>query len=131
MWTSDNAIFNVNGQSESRLKDTLNLALNGKTVVAYKFIQAKGLVLYSHVSSSNNGAIKFPTPLNANEVYGIVNKWLQSEEAKSVPCLDWDADADHDGNNELGWRVYTENWGHIEGEWDAVAIKPAYMWYGK
>ena len=131
MWSSDNAVFNVNGKSESRLRDALSLALNGGTVAAYKFIQSKGLVLYSYASSGNNGVVKFPTPLSANEVSGIVIKWLQSEEAKSVPCEGWDADADHDGDNEIGWRVYTEDWGHVEGEWDALAIKPAYMWYGK
>lgn len=131
MWPSDNAVFNVNGDSESRLKDTLRLALNGRNVDGYKFIQSKGLVLYSYISSSNRDAVKFPAPLNADEVTSIVSKWLKGDEAKTVHCSGWDANADHDGDNELGWRVYTEDWGHIEGEWDAIAIRPAWMWYGK
>ena len=39
--------------------------------------------------------------------------------------------ADHDGENELGWRVYTEEWGQVNGDWHCLAIRPAYLWYGK
>lgn len=131
MWSFDNPIFNINGDSDSKLTDALVFALNGRTVSGFKFIVSKGLVLYSYISSTNNNAIKFPTPLMAAEVAPIVLKWLNSDEAKQVPFHGWDANADHDGENELGWRVYTEDWGHIEGEWNAIAIKPAYIWYGK
>lgn len=131
MWASDNAIFNVNGQSLEKLTSALSLAISGHTIAGYKFIKDKGLVLYNYISSSNTDATKLPVPLSPNEIAPIVYKWLQSDEAKQVPCIGWDSDADHDGSNELGWRVYTEDWGHINGEWNAIAIKPAYMWYGK
>jgi hypothetical protein len=131
MWNFDNPIFDINGRSPEKLTLALNLAFSGRTVEAYKFIPAKGLVLYSYLSSSNKDASRFPAPLNALEVASIVIKWLVSDEAKQVKCVGWDADADHDGDNELGWRIYTEDWGHIEGEWNAIAIKPAYIWYGK
>lgn len=131
MWSSDNAIFNVNGSSLERLTNTLALALGTRSVDGYKFVRSKGLVLYGFISSSNPDAIKFPTPLHYSDVAPLVWKWLHGDEAKQMSFNGWDADADHDGSNELGWRVYTEDWGHVEGEWHALAIRPAYVWYGK
>jgi len=36
------------------------------------------------------------------------------------------------GDNEKGWRVYCEDWGKIDSDdYAFLAIKPAYIWYGK
>lgn len=44
----------------------------------------------------------------------------------------WEYNADHDGSNEQGFRIYTESWGKISDEWYSIgAIKPVYLWYGK
>lgn len=131
MWNSDNPIFNVNGDTLKKLKETINLALDGRKIGGYIFKKEKGLILLSYISSSNKDVIKFPAPLNSDQIADIVFEWLKTEEALLVPNEGWDADADHDGNNELGWRVYTENWGKIAGYSNALAIKPAYLWYGK
>jgi hypothetical protein len=131
MWQSDNVIFNINGEGVEKLIATLKLAVGKGTLAGWMFVKAKGLVLYSYIGSGNKDANKFPTPLTAESVAPMVFDWLKSEEAKGVPMEGWDADSDHDGSNELGWRVYTEDWGHVNGEWNAIAIKPAYMWYGK
>lgn len=42
----------------------------------------------------------------------------------------------HDGDNEIGWRVYCEDWGKIYTSDNrsidgVIAIKPVYLWYGK
>lgn len=129
MWQSDNAIFDINGSGIEKLRKALDLAFDDDTVYGYKFIKDKGLVLYSY--NSGKDVIKFPSPLKSNKIADIVFEWLKSNEAKQVPCEGWDADADHDGSNELGWRVYTEEWGHVNGDWNCLAIKPAYLWYGK
>lgn len=131
MWNSDNPIFNVNGDTLKKLKQTFNLALDSDKINGYVFIKDKGLVLLSYVSSTDKNVIKFPAPLNSDQIADIVFEWLKTEEALSVPREGWDEDADHDGDNELGWRVYTEDWGHIKGYHNALAIKPAYLWYGK
>jgi hypothetical protein len=62
--------------------------------------------------------------------------WLHSDEAKEITMDDWDADVDQDGDNHLGWRLYTEDWGHISinnrlDSYSIAAFKPAWLWYGK
>lgn len=129
MWESDNAIFNVNGTGIEKLKKTLSLAAGDRTFFGYKFNEKLGLILYSYESGKE--IIKFPAKISADQCAELVFNWLQSEESKKVPTTGWDADADHDGSNELGWRVYTEDWGHAAGDWNCVIVKPAYLWYGK
>lgn len=131
MWSSDNVIFNVNGEGFDKLKATIQLALGQGTISAWKFIKEKGIIFYSYASDNNKDVNRFPSKLGAGSIATMAFEWLKSDEAKTVPLEGWDADSDHDGSNELGWRVYTEDWGHVSGEWNAFAVKPAYMWYGK
>ena len=130
MWSSDNAIFNVNGIGLERLRQTLQLAIGSKTIMGYRISPVKGFILIDTIFNRDEISIKFPSPLNAALVASIVFEWLGSDLAKNINCEGWDADSDHDGDNELGWRVYTEDWGYVDGE-TAIAIKPAYLWYGK
>lgn len=132
MWNSDNPVFNINGQGLPKLKEVFRLALGIETVAAWKFVKEKGLVFYSHFDPKNpGGKTPFPTPLQAEQVADMSFSWLRSPEAKTVPCEGWDANADHDGTNEPGWRVYTEEWGFVDGEHYAVAVRPVWLWYGK
>lgn len=129
MWSSSNAIFNINGQGLDGLKKTLELAFGDKTVFGFRYQKEKGLILYNYGSSDK--LTKFPVPITAAQAAEIAFQWLETGEAKHVPMKGWDANADHDGDNEPGWRVYTEDWGHVDGDWNCIAVKPAYMWYGK
>ncbi len=131
MWQSDNVIFNVNGRGLEALTKTLELVFKGSMVEGWKFKKDYGLCLYQHDSTSKKDINRFPVKISPSKASEIVFDWLKSDEAKLVPCKGWDADYDHDGINELGWRVYTEDWGHIDGDRDVVAIKPCYLWYGK
>lgn len=135
----DNRVFNVNGKGEYWLLEALKLAFAQKagfynrdkpyTCNGFMFDQKKGLIL---LWTDCNGSSKFPVPLTAEAVAPIVWQWLQSEEAKLVELDGWDKDADHDGSNSYGWRVYCEDWGHVANKWQAiVAVTPAYMWHGK
>lgn len=130
MWSSDNAIFNVNGEGLEKLKKTLSLALGTDKFEGYRFSQKHGLILLTYLGESKKN-IRFPAKLNADQMAEIAFEWLKTDEAKTVPLEGWDSNADHDGSNELGWRVYTEDWGHVDSDWSAVAIRPAYQWYGK
>lgn len=39
---------------------------------------------------------------------------------------------DHDGDNDKGFRLFTESWGQVFGEYQAfVAIEPIWAMYGK
>ena len=132
----DNKIFNANGSGTEMLELALKLAcqttyVKSIPIEGWKVNPKKGLVLYWS-ANTNKEINKFPTPLYYNEVVGMVEKWLKSPEAENIPCEGLDSDVDHDGHNELGWRVYTEAWGKVDGEnYSICAIKPAYLWYGK
>ena len=127
----DNRIFNVNGEGDEMLLDTLKLIFkqegDNTTAKGWRKSLKHGLILYAY----ENGDINlFPNPLTAEEVFPIVKKYLKSGE--DVELDDWDKDADHDGSNGQGWRVYCEDWGHIGSDHSAfAAIKPVYIWYGK
>ena len=138
----DNRVFNVNGRSKNQLIATIKLAMldeydHESKIKGWRYSKTHGLIFLWYLTENQRSdparqQHKFPIPLKAEEVANIAWDWLQSDDAKVVPKEGWDADADHDGSNELGWRIYCEDWGHVESEDGAVfAIKPAYMWYGK
>lgn len=133
----DNRIFNINGAGEEALAQVLELAFshgsfNDRKCTHYVIHPQKGMILLWYKSDYDKEAQGFPCPLTAKGVTPIVAQWLQSSEAAKIELADWDVDADHDGSNELGWRVYSEDWGHVAGRHGAIcAITPAYMWYGK
>jgi len=131
----DNRVFNVNGTGDELLLQTLKLAFaqegRNTTANAWRETKKHGLILcWTIPDSSPENYNQFPSELTAEEVFPAVKKYL--EKAEDIEMKDWDANADHDGSNELGWRVYCEDWGHVDDDFYAiVAIKPAYMWYGK
>lgn len=133
----DNRVFNVNGRMDhggkELLEKTLELAFltdglsKPQTAVGYRISETHGFVLYKYKSDK---AIPFPCPLNAKQVAEQVFAWLESD--PKVALSGWDQDADHDGDNGPGWRVYCEDWGHVDHDFAAfVAITPAFMWCGK
>jgi hypothetical protein len=134
----DNKIFNINGEGVDLLKQVLNIAIKqedwaySSKINGWAVDQAKGFILLSYVNEKRSDECRFPVPVSPEMAAMMAYEWLSSEEAKKVPCQGWDADTDHDGSNELGWRVYCEEWGHVGNYHNAiVAIKPVYLWYGK
>ena len=137
----DNKIFNVNGIGKEMLLMTISLALNNHgfdfenkrpLAKAWKVHPQKGFILMWGIGSNDKSATQFPVPFADKMTTDVVWDWLQTDEAKNIPLDGWDANAEHDGSNSLGWRVYCEDWGKVDGEdYAIVAIKPAYMWYGK
>lgn len=139
----DNRIFNVNGESEAMLLNTLRLVFaqcDGTTCVGYFESKEKGLVLCRY--ASDGYAVNKLPPMNADQIFHFVLAWMKTEYAQKVidftnkeskeKDANWDKDIDHDGSNELGWRVYCESWGHVGDYHGAIcAIKPVHLWYGK
>lgn len=129
----DNRVFNVNGEGKEMLRDTLRLAFaqegSNTTAKGYIIDPKKGMILLWY---NENPSIPFPSALNVDAATEVVWQWLQTE-----PQIEheshWDQDyVDGDVSTDLGWRVYCEDWGHVARHHGAiVAIKPAYMWYGK
>jgi len=132
----DNKVFNINGRGDELLEKVIELAFiqewgpeSPATVKAWREDKEKGLIFLWTATEDSN---KFPTALNAKQAAGVASAWLQGEFAQEVELDGWDVDCDHDGSNDLGWRVYCEDWGHVgHDSYAIIAIKPAYMWYGK
>lgn len=138
----DNRLFNVNGHGKEMLAATLHLARvqeggcwdfdKPRKIDGYYVDPQKGLLLLWHVSSSNPKHQKFIAPMSPEAVTPMVLEWLKTDEALKIPLDRWERDADHDGSNSMGWRVYCEDWGHVGSDSYAfVAIKPVFLWHGK
>jgi hypothetical protein len=132
----DNRVFDVNGCDDESLLVALILAFKQQSTkaTAKGWIKSPthGLILLWH---TNDAATAFPNPMTADECLPIVKSYLKHVECTDELCSGWDADfskADNDVSTELGWRVYCEDWGHVNGNCYAIcAIKPSFMWYGK
>jgi hypothetical protein len=131
----DNRVFNVNGRlhDKDQLLAALKLVIgqSGHRVTGWKFDKKKGLILSWY---SEDGVVSFPAcnGMTAESILPIVLEWLSSDEAKTVVLKGWDMNADHDGSNSPGWRVYCEDWGFVGDCHSAVcAITPAFCWHGK
>ena len=131
----DNIVFNVNGRSEEMLLKAIELAFlqrDYKTCRGWR-ISKKGFIL-SWCLPDGQGFTPFPgnVEFTAEEVFPMVTKWLKTVNLEEVEMEGWDRDCDHDGHNSRGWRVYAEDWGHVDKSWAGIcAIKPAFMWHGK
>lgn len=136
----DNRIFNVNGTGKDELGRILFAAFaqcsSCALAAAYRVTPKHGLILYQYHTDdkreSGKEFIRFPAKLGAEAALSVVWQWLESGPVPSKELSHWDLDADHDGSNSIGWRVYCEDWGHVDNDWGAIcAITPAFMWHGK
>ena len=130
----DNRQFNINGLGRPFLGAVLRLAFHHasqKISASYIISPIKGFILCEYDESERTkGASRWPVPVTYREALPVVWKWLQ-EESEEVPCEGLDANAEHDGSNDFGWRVYVEDWGKVNGVPAVAAIRPSYLWCGK
>lgn len=133
----DNRIFNINGEEDKHLEQAIKLAFHiqsnnekGASAKAYIVMPTKGLVFLWYPTEDS---IAFPEPIYADEAYEFAKQWLSSRDAKHIELKEpWEGDCQHDGSNDLGWRVYVEDWGHVgSNHYSICAVKPCYVWYGK
>ena len=126
----DNRTFNVNGYGREFLFKTLQLAFEhgcNKKAIGWSHSIKSGMILYHH---HYKGMSRLPK-MSAEEVTNVVWAYLQSDEAKEVTLDEIDGYVDTDVVNTLGWRVFCEDWGRIEGIEEAfIAIKLSYLWSG-
>jgi hypothetical protein len=84
------------------------------------------LVFFNHYEpkQEDGDKVAFPFVMDADGAADFARRWLEQVEYGKQP--------DHDGDNEKGWRLYNENWGHIDGDNHAViAVTPVWATYGK
>ena len=116
----DNFHFDMTGTGEKTLRTALSLFPQHK-VTGYRADAEKGLILYW---TESDRATALPFPMTLEQAADFAHGWLEHADYGSRP--------DIDGDSEHGWRLYTENWGHVGGEWQAfAAVQPAWALYGK
>jgi len=131
----DNQIFNVNGKTKEDFEVAIKLAIKisgYKKVAGYK-ITEKGFILLWSDNNEIKNIKTFPFENDIDLIAKIIWQWLQEiEDHTWFEYTHWEGNYDHDGHNTIGWIVYTEDWGRIEGEiYSICAVKPAYLWHGK
>ena len=144
---SDNRLFDVNGRTKEQLALAVKLLLlneygEKEKVKGWYFSKNKGLVLTwflpeKHNATAFTDAFGIPKELEEEQLVEILWEWLKTDQAKTVDFNQWESDIEHDGSNELGWRLYVEEWGHVRetehtiDHYSIAAFKPVYLWYGK
>jgi hypothetical protein len=135
-------MFNVNGVDEELLVKALELCIlqdSGydygakESVTSWRFSKTHGLLLSTYRENDPNLWNKFIVPLSIEEAAGFAFQWLDSPDARSVPVGEWEnRHDDYDVDSDVAWRVYCDDWGHVDGDWRAFcAVKRVYAWYGK
>lgn len=119
------SILNVNGESLSRLQYAMGLLdiwENGNYKVVGFTVENDKFILFEY---AHNKMTPLPTPMPVNFMASMVYEWLKTAKYPEEP--------DHDGDNERGWRLYKENWGHVDtfGHGSICAIEPMWIEYGK
>lgn len=125
-------IFNVKGETLEQLQTTLELAFSvfGHNAEAWKIDKNKGLVLYW--TEGDEGVNRFPFSMNEKNIFPIVAGFLASQESEVIELGENDADDLYSDGSDLGWRVYSENWGHIgDSDYAFLAITPSYHCWSK
>lgn len=133
--------FNFQMTAEGSLKDAIQLVFkygNVRSCYGYairgaepkgEYQKAKPLRLVFFQYPNKNKYIKdmvdFPFEMDADGVADFSQRWLNGS-------ADYGREPDHDGDNNKGWTVYNEAWGHVDGQYQAfIAVTPTWAMYGK
>jgi hypothetical protein len=131
----DNRQFNINGEMDDYESFATALKLAFKqtgctSAKGYKIDPKRGMILYW--TDWQDCPNKFPYFLDPDATANFVWAWLKSTTPpKNIEMKGWDGPIDHDGSDGSGWRMFCEDWGHIETSNAFIAIKPIVCWYGK
>ncbi len=75
--------------------------------------------------SESKGAVALPYPMKITDAVPFVKGWLAN-------AGDPGKEPDIDGSLGRGWRVFTEEWGHVAGcSYAVVGVQAHYAMYGK
>lgn len=120
----DNFRIDIISEGLETLKLGMKIAFEkgGSTAVAYRINPAGALVFGWHLSM--NSGTPLPVGMDADAAAALAFSWLHEQNYGKQP--------DHDGDNEPGWRLYNEGWGHVDGDsYAIVAVCPAWAMHGK
>jgi hypothetical protein len=126
----DNFKLDIVAEGDSTLLDVLKICFEhncpGKKAGHYAVTGDRKsnrptLVLLWHQEKKST---KHPFEMDLEDVHGFVRGWLRTVDRGTQP--------DHDGDNGHGFRVFTEDWGHVfDHQYAICGIQPVWAMYGK
>lgn len=121
----DNKQFDIVGRSDRQLELAIEIAFTDEyslnSAIGYEIKDGR-FILYS---AAHKDMIKTPFPMNFKFAISMIKEWLKITEPRTK-------EPNTDGSTALGFRVYCESWGHVDGKWEAfAAIEPIWLVYGK
>lgn len=121
--TADNTRFDMTAVP---LKPALEIAFAsspGGKASHYKIYDNK--LVFAWHENAGKDFIPFVTPIDKDGAHDVVINWLKHS-------AEFDSQPDHDGDNGRSFRIYCEDWGHIDhNHYAFVAIEPVWAMYGK
>ena len=119
----DNFHFDMTSEGDDCLRQAFALAGQNNNAVGYRVSPDKGLILY-WVETKRPGYMPLPYPMTLLQAADFTIGWLAHADHGKQP--------DHDGDNGKGWRIYSERWGNLDGEHQALlAVQPVWAIHGK
>mgnify|MGYP001008776684 CR=1 FL=1 len=121
----DNFQILVQSAGKEDFKLAMKIAFGSrKKAIGFRVTESKGLILYwSKTEKKEFQAL--PYEMDCDQAIEFCWGWVQANKPKN-------AQPDHDGDNDKGFIVYNESWGHVDGDWQAfVAIDVIWAMYGK
>lgn len=77
--------------------------------------------------SDKQKANKLPYGMDWKASADLAWNWLQEQSDDKYKDF-----IDHDGDNDKGFRIYNEAWGHVaDSHYGILAVYPIWAWYGK
>lgn len=130
----DNFNIDVTSEGTVSLGMALSLAFSRhRTAEGFRIIEEgrtltdkwrPATLVFYWVKLDKTGYHPLPFKMDAAKATEFAAAWLEQ--------VDYGREPDHDGDNGKGWRVYTEGWGHVDSDYQAiVAVQPAWAMYGK
>jgi len=117
----DNFQFDMTSRGTETLKKALCLFNPPSRKVSGYSTDGTKLVLYWRQTTK---AVDLPYPMTLDQAADFAAGWLDH--------ADYGPEPDHDGDNEKGWRLYCESWGHVDNDPSAfAAVQPVWAMYGK
>lgn len=125
----DNLQIDLQLTGKENFRRALEIACSQhRTTVGWSFHEPKdekGRCLVLHWTDNDKTVNRFPYEMSTEQVIEFAWGWLEKEPVATK-------EPDHDGDNSKGFRVFTESWGRVAGDYTAfVAIKPIWAMYGK
>lgn len=126
----DNFHIDVTSYGQESLFHIMQIIAERHKVARGYLVQPEGigrLVFYWWIPAGNKLIQSLPFTLDAQSMTDFTRRWLAEVEYPEEP--------DHDGSNSRGFRVYNNEWGHVQGapekEYSMCAVAPEWAWHGK